>query len=52
MLDAGIEKIDYLEICNASNLSADTAQNYAEKKVALTAAFIGGVRLIDNLLLH
>jgi pantoate--beta-alanine ligase len=50
MLDAGFDKIDYIEICDAKTLIPinDTHKN---KMVALTAASIDGVRLIDNLLL-
>lgn len=50
MFNAGFEKIDYIEICDADTLKPVT-DNHKNKMVALTAAFIEGVRLIDNLLL-
>jgi len=45
---AGFEKIDYIEVCDADSLQP---MNYKPetKLVALVAAFIEGVRLIDNL---
>lgn len=49
LLQAGFEKIDYVEICNADTLQAVHAADEAPKLVALVAAFIGGVRLIDNM---
>ena len=45
---AGID-LEYFEIRNASTLKPITSKK--EKMVALTAAKIGGVRLIDNMLL-
>lgn len=49
--DAGFQKIDYVEICNADNLLP--AQDFNNQKlVALAAAFIDDVRLIDNMLLN
>jgi pantoate--beta-alanine ligase len=50
ILDADFEKIDYIEICNADSLMP--LDKFQETKiVALVAAFIEGVRLIDNMLL-
>lgn len=49
---AGFDKTDYVEVCDADTLAplGDDADP-GQPKVALAAAFIGGVRLIDNLLL-
>ncbi|HEY6978434.1 MAG TPA: pantoate--beta-alanine ligase [Chitinophagaceae bacterium] len=52
LLNAGFEKIDYVEICDANTLTPLTEYNDQIKTVALTAAFIEGVRLIDNLILN
>jgi len=51
VLGAGFEKIDYLEICDADTLVPITG-NHKNKIVALAAAFIENVRLIDNMLLN
>lgn len=50
--NAGFEKVDYIEICDASTLQSATAYKQGQKYVVLTAAFIEGVRLIDNMLLN
>jgi len=50
--DAGFEKIDYISICNATTLQPVEAWDGHEKLVALVAAFINGVRLIDNAALN
>ena len=53
IISAGFEKIDYIEICNANTLMpAADGDNAGNKTIALTAAFIEGVRLIDNLLFN
>ena len=52
LLHAGFEKIDYIEICDANTLMPLTEDNSKTKMVALAAAFIEGVRLIDNLILN
>jgi pantoate--beta-alanine ligase len=50
LFDAGFEKIDYIDICDADTL--EQLNRFRETKmVALVAAYIDGVRLIDNLLL-
>lgn len=49
---AGFEKIDYIEICDASTLAPLSEYKEGQKFVVLTAAFIDGVRLIDNMLLN
>jgi pantoate--beta-alanine ligase len=51
LLDAGFEKIDYVSICRADNLLPVEVYQPTENYVALIAAFINNVRLIDNLLL-
>ena len=50
--DAGFEKVDYVEICDAETLKPITDFDDQKKHVALAAAFIEGIRLIDNLLLN
>ncbi len=50
--DAGFEKIDYIEICDATTLMPFEDYNKNNKTIALAAAFIEGVRLIDNLLIN
>jgi pantoate--beta-alanine ligase len=52
LLNAGFEKTDYLEICDANTLMPLTEYSDKIKMVALTAAFIEGIRLIDNLILN
>lgn len=46
---AGFEKIDYVSIASAQDLTELTDWDGHSPLVALVAAFIGGVRLIDNL---
>ena len=50
--EAGFEKIDYISICDASTLQPIETWDGREKLVALVAAFLHGVRLIDNQLLN
>jgi pantoate--beta-alanine ligase len=52
LFTGGFEKIDYVEICDANTLVPLTEYNDKTKMVALAAAFIEGVRLIDNLILN
>jgi pantoate--beta-alanine ligase len=49
LLDAGFEAVDYISICHADTLEAVDVWNGQTPLVALAAAFIGGVRLIDNM---
>jgi len=49
LLQAGFEKIDYISICNAENLTELTEYNASIKTAVLMAAFMEGVRLIDNI---
>ncbi|MDQ2752936.1 MAG: pantoate--beta-alanine ligase [Bacteroidota bacterium] len=51
IVDAGFEKIDYIAICDAETLQPLQTENSAKPKVALVAAYISCVRLIDNMLL-
>jgi len=51
LLKAGFEKVDYIEICNANTLEIINKYDTSIPMVVLCAAFIEGVRLIDNLLL-
>jgi pantoate--beta-alanine ligase len=51
---AGFEKVDYVEIAEANTLKLLADTEYIDQStptVALVAAFIGGVRLIDNMIL-
>jgi pantoate--beta-alanine ligase len=50
--NAGFEKIDYVEICNASTLQPVAMADNNSKLIVLAAAFIESVRLIDNLMLN
>jgi pantoate--beta-alanine ligase len=52
LFQSGFDKIDYIELCNAGTLLPVTNTNKEEKLIALIAAFIEEVRLIDNLLLE
>lgn len=49
---AGFEKIDYVAICNASTLEPIANWDGKEKLVVLVAAFLSGVRLIDNMVIN
>ena len=51
LTEAGF-KVDYAEIANAENLELINQWNGKTKSVALIAALIGEVRLIDNMLLN
>lgn len=52
LIDAGFEQIDYISIAHAETLEPIHDWDGSSPCVALVAAFIGGVRLIDNLPLH
>ncbi|MES2372619.1 MAG: pantoate--beta-alanine ligase [Bacteroidota bacterium] len=52
ILNEGFEKIDYVTIADADSLAEITEWNGETKLVALVAAFISGVRLIDNMPLN
>ena len=49
ILNAGFEKIDYIAIAHADNLTAIEKYNTNTTTVVLIATFIEGVRLIDNI---
>lgn len=51
IMDAGFEKIDYVEICDAVSLEPAIKIDASKKYVALAAAFLDGVRLIDNMII-
>ena len=51
LLDAGFDKVDYVEIAHAETLVPLTHWHKNTPTVALIAAYLQGVRLIDNLLL-
>jgi pantoate--beta-alanine ligase len=52
IMDAGFEKVDYVSICNAITLLPVEDWDGKEKLAALVAAFIDGIRLIDNIVLN
>jgi pantoate--beta-alanine ligase len=51
LLQHGFDKVDYVEICDADTLLPVNAFEKDKKLIALIAAFIENVRLIDNLML-
>ena len=51
LLHNGFTSIDYVAVCNADTLENIIAFNPSTPTVALIAAFIDGVRLIDNMLI-
>lgn len=51
LTDGGF-RVEYVEIADADNLRPYTEWDGRSKPVALTAAYLGDVRLIDNLLLN
>ena len=52
ILTKGFDKVDYVEVCDAETLLPAPAPPENKKLIALVAAFIDGVRLIDNLLIE
>jgi len=52
LYDNGFEKIDYVEIANAHTLQPVLEWDGKEKLVGLIAAYLHGVRLIDNMILN
>ncbi len=52
LLDAGFEKIDYITVADAETLAMFTKADTSTTAVVLAAAFIQGVRLIDNITLN
>ncbi|HEX5150173.1 MAG TPA: pantoate--beta-alanine ligase [Parafilimonas sp.] len=51
LLQQGFDKIDYVEICDTDTLLPVTTFDKEKELIALVAAFIENVRLIDNLML-
>jgi pantoate--beta-alanine ligase len=51
LLNHGFAKVDYVCIADAETLQPLPAINVDTKAVALIAAFLGDVRLIDNIIL-
>lgn len=49
LLEAGFSHVDYVSIANASTLEPVTIWDGKSELVALAAAFLHGVRLIDNI---
>ncbi len=52
IMEAGFEKVDYAEIANAETLEPVNSLAKNLKLIALIAATINGVRLIDNILIN
>ena len=52
LLRKGFTKIDYVAIADAETLEQVKRYDAAKKHIALVAAFLGDVRLIDNMLLE
>lgn len=52
LLNSGFEKVDYVEICDAITLQPITINENHAQKIGIIAAFLNGVRLIDNLILQ
>lgn len=52
LLEAGFTKVDYVSIADAATLAPIDGQDKKQQAVALIAAFMGDVRLIDNLPLN
>ena len=51
LLNNGFSKVDYVSIADADTLQPGADVSEVKRLVALVAAFTGGVRLIDNMLL-
>jgi pantoate--beta-alanine ligase len=51
ILASGFDKVDYVEVADAETLSPISNYNNTTKAVALAAAHIDGIRLIDNVVL-
>jgi pantoate--beta-alanine ligase len=49
LLEAGFAKVDYVELANANDLSLINEWDKHSTVVALIAAFMGDIRLIDNM---
>ena len=49
IINNGFDKIDYIEICDAETLLPVNNTHQHKKLIALAAAFIDNVRLIDNI---
>jgi pantoate--beta-alanine ligase len=52
IMEAGFSKIDYVEIGDAGTLLPVNQANSGTKLVALVAAFLNNVRLIDNMIIN
>lgn len=52
LLKAGFQKVDYVEIVDFQNLTPVKAVDSNKKAVVLIAAFLGEVRLIDNMIIN
>ncbi|RWZ87933.1 MULTISPECIES: pantoate--beta-alanine ligase [unclassified Hydrotalea] len=52
LLKAGFEKVDYISIADAATLAPISTTKPANRTIVLAAAYIQGVRLIDNLMIN
>ena len=52
LLNNGFRKVDYVSIADAETLRPINGKTQAVKLIALIAAFVGEVRLIDNMVLN
>jgi pantoate--beta-alanine ligase len=51
ILEKGFDKVDYIEICDAETLLPLTEMPESKNLIVLAAAFIEGIRLIDNFII-
>jgi len=51
LLNNGFEKVDYIDVCDATTLTSISAYEKNKPTVIVVAAFLNGIRLIDNILL-
>ncbi len=51
LLNNGFEKVDYIDVCDATTLKSISAYEKNKPTVIVVAAFLNGIRLIDNILL-
>ena len=51
IMNAGFDKIDYLAICDLQTLSPISEYNTGRSYAIIVAAFIEGIRLIDNIVI-
>ncbi|MDE1192411.1 MAG: pantoate--beta-alanine ligase [Arachidicoccus sp.] len=52
LMNSGFRKIDYIEICDAKTLTPLIKYNSSTQIIVLIAAYMGDIRLIDNMLMN